>query len=105
MRMISLDELETGGAPELAQDAAASVLCRLAALQTRVAVQLANGEARRPESEDRLLDIDEAASRLGTNRQWIYRRTRDLPFVVRLGGKVRFSAQGIDRWIASKAGR
>ncbi|MHB8384296.1 MAG: helix-turn-helix transcriptional regulator [Candidatus Binataceae bacterium] len=52
--------------------------------------------------EDRLLDIDEAARCLSVDRQWIYRRTKKLPFVVRLDGAVRFSARGIDAYIAAR---
>jgi predicted DNA-binding transcriptional regulator AlpA len=63
------------------------------------APQTANGD------EDRLLDAGEAAQRLGTSPDWLYRRAARLPFTVRLGRALRFSAQGIDRYIRQRQGR
>ena len=100
--MITLDELANGAVPA-SRDEAVALLARLAAAQTRLAVSLAT--LAEPAAGDRLLDIDEAASRLGVDRQWLYRRTRTLPFVVRLDGQVRFSERGIERFIASRRGR
>lgn len=54
---------------------------------------------------DRLLDVDEAARRLGVSPDWLYRRVAKLPFVVRLGRAVRCSAAGLDRYIRQRAGR
>jgi excisionase family DNA binding protein len=54
---------------------------------------------------DRLLDVDEAARRLGVSPDWLYRRVGKLPFIVRLGRTVRCSAAGIDRYIRQRAGR
>ena len=102
---ISLDAIAAGGnLISLTRDEIASVLCRLAAAQTRLAAHL--GEAH-PEKtdEDRLLDADEAAQKLGVKRPWLYRRTKTLPFVVRLDGKVLFSASGIEKFIAARRGR
>lgn len=48
---------------------------------------------------DRLLTIDEAAARLAVAKNWLRRRS-ELPFVVRLSeGNVRYSEQGIERFI------
>jgi hypothetical protein len=50
-------------------------------------------------SHDRLLPIEEAAARLATTKDWL-RRHHDLPFVVHLSeGQVRYSEQGIERFI------
>jgi predicted DNA-binding transcriptional regulator AlpA len=55
---------------------------------------------------DRLLDLDEAAQRLRTTKDWLRRHARRLPFTVVLSpGQVRFSVQRIDQWIARRAGR
>ncbi len=55
--------------------------------------------------EDRLLDVDETAERLGVTRNWLRRRP-DLPFVVKLSeGVVRYSSRGIDAYIAVRARR
>ena len=62
----------------------------------------ARGES---DSGDRLLKIDEAATRLATTKDWLRRRP-DLPFVVKLSdGVVRYSAKAIERFIATRAGR
>jgi len=54
-------------------------------------------------SEDRLLQVDEAAALLGVDERWIRRRARVLPFVRRLSGKaIRISEEGLKRWVAGK---
>jgi predicted DNA-binding transcriptional regulator AlpA len=56
-----------------------------------------------PPVEDRLLKIADAADRLGVTRDWLRRRTDELPFVVKLSeGVVRYSSKGMDRWIARR---
>ncbi|HKN12799.1 MAG TPA: helix-turn-helix domain-containing protein [Candidatus Binatus sp.] len=101
--MIGLDAILEGADLEsLRPDDIAALLCRLAAAQTRLAALLA-GSARA--GEDHLLDVDEAAQKLGVDRQWLYRRTKRLPFVVRLDGQVRYSAVGLERFIASRRGK
>ena len=48
---------------------------------------------------DRLLSIAEAAARLAVAKKWLRRRS-ELPFVVHLSpGNVRYSEQGIERFI------
>jgi len=48
----------------------------------------------------------DAASRLGISKDWLYRNATRLPFTVRVSeGLLRFSAKGIDRYIASRVGR
>ncbi|MFI5396595.1 MAG: helix-turn-helix transcriptional regulator [Candidatus Binatia bacterium] len=49
---------------------------------------------------DRLLDVRAAAERLSVSRDWLYHHARELPFTVREGERLlRFSSQGIDRYI------
>jgi predicted DNA-binding transcriptional regulator AlpA len=55
--------------------------------------------------EDRLLDVKEAAQRLGTSTDYLYRHGRTLPFTVRVGSRLRFSSRGIDRYIRVRQGR
>lgn len=59
----------------------------------------ASGQQERP--RDRLLDVDSAAERLGCSADWLYRNARKLPFTVQKGkgAKLRFSSEGIDRYI------
>lgn len=55
------------------------------------------------DGEDRLLTIDEAATRLGVTKDWIYHNSKKLPFAVRLGRKVlRFSAVKLERYIEAR---
>lgn len=56
------------------------------------------------QQEDRLLDVDEAADRLGTSTDYL-RHSGKLPFTVRIGSRLRFSARGIDRFIRTRQGR
>jgi predicted DNA-binding transcriptional regulator AlpA len=52
---------------------------------------------------DRLLKIDEAATRLGQSPDWLYRRAPRLPFTVRQGRGLRFSERGLAAYIAQHA--
>ena len=53
--------------------------------------------------EDRLVDAEEAARLLSMSRDWLYRHAKQLPFTKKLHHrKVRFSYQGIQKYIAAK---
>jgi predicted DNA-binding transcriptional regulator AlpA len=101
--VISLDDLVDGADLGSLNDGdLAAVLCRLAAAQARIAAYLS--ARRSPQGEDHLLDADRAARVLDVSKQWLYRRSKRLPFVVRLDGKVRFSAQAIERYLKARRG-
>jgi hypothetical protein len=51
---------------------------------------------------DELLDVAEAARRLGRSTDYLYRNAHAYPFTRRDGRAVRFSARGIERYIAKK---
>ena len=55
---------------------------------------------------DRLVGVEEAARLLGRSRDWLYRYARRLPFVVQegKGAKLRFSTDGIARYIRERQG-
>lgn len=54
---------------------------------------------------DRLLTLDDAARQLGVKTTWLQRHARSLPFARRLGHRtLRFSARGIERWLARRTG-
>jgi predicted DNA-binding transcriptional regulator AlpA len=97
--VITLDQLAAGASPA-SRDEAVALMGLLAAAHARLAASLAGLVV--TSTEDRLLDVDEAAQRLGVTRQWLYRRTRTLPFAVRLAGKVRYSSAGIQHFIANR---
>ena len=83
-----------------------ALLSQLSALQGAMAARLIaadHDEAASP--QETLLTIDEAAERLGVSKDWLFRRSRTLPFVVRLGRHLRFSGRGIDRYLRNRTGR
>ena len=51
--------------------------------------------------EDRLLTVAEACEKLNVSEEWIYHNTRKLPFVRKVGGLLRFSSNGLQRYIES----
>jgi helix-turn-helix protein len=55
-------------------------------------------------SGDTLVDVAEAARRLGQSEEWIYRNQKHLGFVRRNGRSLRCSSHGLDAYIR-KAGR
>jgi excisionase family DNA binding protein len=83
-----------------------ALLSQLSALQSAMAARLmsADREETAP-AEDTLLTVDQAAERLGVSKDWLFRRSRSLPFVVRLGRHLRFSSRGIERYLHHRTGR
>ncbi len=52
---------------------------------------------------EHLLTIEEAAQILSVSPDWIYRNAKRLPFTRKLGPKMlRFSHQGLLRWLATR---
>jgi predicted DNA-binding transcriptional regulator AlpA len=100
--MITLDDLAAGTLPG-SRDEAVALMGLLGAAQTRLAASIAGLAL--AAAEDRLLGVDQAAAMLGVDRSWLYRRTRTLPFAVRLDGKLRFSLLGIQNFITTRRGR
>jgi excisionase family DNA binding protein len=74
-------------------------------LKARLSARLLAEGTPRTTEEDRLLTVEEAAERLAVSTDTLYRKAREMPFTVRIGGNVRFSAQGISRFIATRQGR
>jgi len=107
---IDLEDLlkEPGRIRELPAEVAAQVLQKLICLQGLLVGRLmaSHETGVEPNAQpDRLLTVDEAAHRLGTTADWLYRKSAIYPFTVRNGRQLRFSAQGIDRWIRRNQGR
>jgi predicted DNA-binding transcriptional regulator AlpA len=62
--------------------------------------QLLALELNRPEPEDRLLAVQEAAPILGVTVDWLYRHADEFRFTVRPGaGQLRFSSIGIQDYL------
>ena len=81
----------------------------LAALQLRLTARLLQEQADRTDrvdSGDTLLPVGAAAKKLGMTEDYLYRHAGQMPFTVRLGRRqLRFSSQGIDRYIKQRQGR
>lgn len=63
-----------------------------------------NGNAG-PANGDRNLSVTEAADRLGVKPGYLYRHAGSLPFTVRIGRRLLFSAEGLERWNRRRQGR
>jgi predicted DNA-binding transcriptional regulator AlpA len=53
---------------------------------------------------DKLLDVSEAAARLGISKDYLYRNHSDFSFTRRVGRSLRFSASGIENYIQQRNG-
>ncbi len=53
---------------------------------------------------DRLLNVEQAAEKLGMTVDWLYRHHKNLPFTVRHGRPLRFSELGIEQYIRKRRG-
>jgi len=98
---------EGSGLDDLSVTELATLLVRCAAVQTRIAARLAmsRGDDKPIASNDHLLEAQAAAIRLGVSPTWVYRHARQLPFTIRVGGLLRFSAAGIEKFVRSRLGR
>ncbi len=100
-----LGEVESAGR-ELAPEQLAEVLGMLARLEALLLIRLKGSAGAAGDAvPDRLLTAEEAAARLALSPDTLYRKAKRLPFTVRLGHQVRFSAAGIERFIRSRQGK
>jgi excisionase family DNA binding protein len=84
------------------------VMARLATLQNELmSYWLLNHASNNTSGVDRdvLLSVNEAAERLKVSTDYLYRNARKLPFTVREGRLLRFSANGMDEYIRRKRNR
>ena len=90
----------------LNRDVAFNFLAALAAIQPSLIarVGLGNRDTREQEEPDSLLKVQDAATRLETTDDWLYRNSKKLPFTIRNGRQLRFSSKGIDRYIRERQG-
>ncbi len=99
------DSAKTGLLPPEAIPAILGDLERLkATLWARLTLPQGNGQAPGLEG-DKLLSAKEAATKLGTSEDYLYRHSAKLPFTVRMGRQLRFSQAGMDRYIRQRTGR
>lgn len=74
-------------------------------LLMRVSLAYFNGAGERCSEGDRLLDVNEAARKLGKSKDFLYRHAVKYPFTVRDGRSLRFSEQGIEKFIRQRMAR
>lgn len=55
-----------------------------------------------PQEHDELLSVEVAAERLGVSRDYLYRHSKEYAFTRKMGNKLLFSAQGIEKHIREK---
>lgn len=104
MRLESpLEAIRAAGEAALAlpQAEVPAVLGELERLKGLLWVRLSVSTATPPQSDDgdRLLDVREAAAKLGMARSTLYKTADDYPFTVRQGRRLKFSCRGIGAWI------
>jgi excisionase family DNA binding protein len=51
--------------------------------------------------EDKLLTIEQVCDTLNVSDEWLYHHAKKLPFVRKVGGMLRFSNNGLQRYIES----
>ena len=87
--------------PEQQAALVVALAARLAALGARMTTGGVPVEAPSP---DENVSATEAARRLGVSRVYLYRHAHELPFAVRIGRRVVFSAKGLERWSRQQRG-
>lgn len=89
--VFNLEDVPRDRIPALIAALAARLLCEPAAIASAPGPQ---------PSEFHLLTVDEAAAKLGVDREWLYRRAKRLGFAVKLGaGTLRISSVALDDYI------
>ena len=97
-------------AAHLSKEALLTLLLRCSIVHGIISGQLAaiiehSSQQQGVVAPERLLNVREAAERLAVPPDWLYRNAKKLPFTVRLGpGLLRFSSNGIDRYIRQRQG-
>lgn len=92
----TLDEIahDPGRAAGLLTEERARLLARALAVVGALAAPAVSHNGSAP-AEDRLLDVEETARRLGVSTDYVYRHHSTWPFTVRRGRKLGFSEQGL----------
>ena len=101
----NLAELKSETLDKIPREQIAPLILQLASIQSALAGKLLDfSEGSSPAKADKLLEVKEAAAKLSVTEDWLYRKGNKLPFVVRMGRNIRFSEQGIERYIRQKIG-
>ena len=96
--LVDLERLVAEATPEQLP-ALVGELARLAALaQLRLRAAPTPAPAARSAAPDRNVSVEEAASRLGVSKVYIFRHARELAFVRKIGRRVVCSSRGLEQW-------
>jgi excisionase family DNA binding protein len=49
--------------------------------------------------EDKLLTVEQVCQILNVKDEWVYHHSKTLPFVRKIGGQLRFSSNGLQRYM------
>ena len=85
-------------AQEMPKDQLPLLLGEIEQVRCTAMARLTSAPVQRPEV-DELLDVAEAGRRLGVSKDYLYRHHRNFTFTRRVGRKLLFSAEGIEKHI------
>ena len=83
---------------------AREMIARLASIQNVLLAKAFSGDENGHQpKENNLLNVEQAAKRMGCSKDWLYRHSKTLPFVRRISHRqLRFDPSGIDRYLRNK---
>lgn len=84
---------------------AKNVVAQSVLMSRLLALRACAVQVERSSDGDRLLDVEEAARKLGKSKDFLYRHAAKYPFTLRDGRTLRFSEQGIEKFIRQRIGR
>ena len=101
-RMVKLSDLlsDPGKIEGLSREAIPQLRGELAQLDTLLLCRLMTTGKYQDVAEDQLLDVPEAARRLGISEDYLYRHHKDFAFTRHMGRKLLFAARGIEQYIS-----
>ena len=104
--ILSLDEIirDPFRVETLSADEAREMLARIVSIQSVLLAKAFSGnENGHQPKENNLLNVEQAAKRMGCSKDWLYRNSKTLPFVRRISHRqLRFDPAGIDRYLKNK---
>jgi predicted DNA-binding transcriptional regulator AlpA len=99
-----LDKVIAAASPERLPQICAALAARVVQASTRLFSDSSKASSNNTGDHDENLDVNEAARRLGVSKSWLYHKADSLPFTLRIGRSLRFSAKGLERWNRNRMG-
>ena len=63
------------------------------------------GKSGHSETQDGLINVEEAAEYLSVSKAWLYKNASRLPFAKKIGGSRRFDIREMRRWLETRTMR